>query len=114
MRFSATFGYASLRIGMTRLEGISRSAGLLPGLDLDVDVDERDRGRGDAGDAAGLSERARTDAGELFVHLAREARDFGVVEPVRDGALLRALEPLDGLGLLVEIAGVLDFGFDGA
>ena len=84
----------------------------LPALDFDVDVDERDgRGR-DAGDAAGLAESAWANAVEFLVHLAREAADRLVVEPVRDDFLFRSLQPLDRLFLLAEVAGVLDLGFD--
>ena len=86
---------------------------MLPRLDLDVDVDQRDGRGGDAGDAAGLAQRAWADVHHLFVHLAREAGDLAVIEPVGNRALLGALQPLDGFGLLVEIAGVLDFGLDG-
>ena len=86
---------------------------MLPRLDLDEDVDQGDGSGGDAGDAAGLSESAGADVHHLLAHLARKAGDLGVVEPVGNGALLGALEALDRLGLLVEIAGVLDFGFDG-
>ena len=54
----------------------------------------------------------RAYAGELFIHLAREAGNLSVVEPVGDRALLGALQPLDGFGLLVEIAGIFDLGLD--
>ena len=90
-----------------------RRARLLPRLNFDVNIDQRDRGGRDARNAAGLTESARTDARELLVHLARKAADLAVLEPVGNDALLRLLQPLDGLGLLVEVAGVLDFGFDG-
>ena len=86
---------------------------LLPRLDLDEHVDQRDSGWRDSGNAAGLSQCAGADARQLFIHLAREAADLGVIEPVGDGALLGTLQSLDGFGLLVEVAGVLDFGLDG-
>jgi len=54
-----------------------------------------------------------TEADELLLHLAREAADGGVVEPVGDGLGFGFLEALDGLLLLLEVARVFDFGFDG-
>ena len=53
-----------------------------------------------------------TQAGELLLHLAGEAADGGVVEPVGDGFGFGFFEALDGLVLLLEVAGVFDFGFD--
>ncbi len=60
-----------------------------------------------------MAQRARTDALELFIHLARKAADLAIVEPVRDQPLLGLLEPLDGFALLVKIAGIFDLGLDG-
>ena len=102
----------------TRESGVSASlqgGGLFAaaGLELDVDVHERDRGRSDSGNAGGVAESARTNFEELFLHLAREAADGAVVEPVGNGALLGLLEAIDRTLLLREIAGVLDFSFDG-
>src|SRR5438270_12683145 len=59
-----------------------------------------------------MAQRARADALELFIHLAREAADLGIVEPLGNDPLLGLLETLDGFALLVKIAGVLDLGFD--
>ncbi len=84
----------------------------LAGLDFEVDVEQGDGGGSDAGKARGLADGLRTKAGELLLHLAREAADGGVVEPVGDGFGFGFLEALDGFLLLLEIAGVLDFGFD--
>ncbi len=84
----------------------------LAGLDFDVDVEQGDGGGGDAGKTRGLTDGLRTQTGELLLHLAREAADGGVVEPFGDGFGLGFLEALDGLLLLLEVAGVLDFGFD--
>lgn len=81
-------------------------------LDLDVHVDERYRRGRDAGNPASLTERARADAGELFVHLTGQARDLAIVEPIRNRALLGLLQPLDRFRLLVEITGVLNLGLD--
>ena len=50
--------------------------------------------------------------GEFLFHLAREAADGGVVEPFGDDFGLGPLEALDVFLLLLEVAGVLDFGFD--
>src|SRR5580704_6535323 len=91
----------------------NRPGCLLSRLDFDIHIDERHRGRRDSGNAAGLAQRLRSHTRELFVHLARQAGDLAVIEPLGNGALLRFLKPLDRLGLLVEIAGVLDLGFDG-
>ena len=79
-------------------------------LDLDVHVDERYRR--DAANPASLTERARADAGELFVYLTGQARDLAIVEPIRNSALLGLLQPLDRFLLLVEITGVLNLGLD--
>ena len=77
-------------------------------------MDERERGGRDAGDAAGLADGHGADALEGFAHLAREAADGAVLEPVGDGDGLGGLETRDGLLLLLEVAGEFDFGFDGA
>ena len=60
-----------------------------------------------------MAQRSRTDALELLIHLARKAADFAVIEPVRDQPLLGLLQALDGLALLVKIAGIFDFSLDG-
>jgi hypothetical protein len=83
------------------------------GLDFDVDVHQRDGGRRDARNARGVAQGARADFEEFLLHLAGEAADGAVVEPVRNGALLGLLEAIDGALLLMEVAGVLDFGLDG-
>src|ERR1700757_3584528 len=71
-----------------------------PRLNFNKNVDQRDRRRGYAGNAAGLPDRARTDAQQFFFHLPRQAADGSVVEPVGNVALLRLLQPLDRLLLL--------------
>ena len=58
------------------------------GLDLDENVDQRNRRRGHPGDAARLGEGAWANALQLFVHLAGEAADRGVIKPFGDRALL--------------------------
>ena len=45
--------------------------------------------------------------------MTRESTDIAVVEPVGNYSLLRTLKPLDGLGLLIEVSGVFDLGFNG-
>ena len=84
-----------------------------PGLDLNININQRDGSGRDAGNAAGLGDGARADALQLLLHLARQAADRGVVEPVRDAALLGLLQSLDGALLLLEVAGVFDLGLDG-
>ena len=84
----------------------------LAGLDFDVDVEQGGGGGGDAGETRGLADGLRTELDELVLDLAGEATDGGVVEPVGDGFGLGFLEALDSLLLLLEVAGVLDFGFD--
>ena len=81
-------------------------------LDFDVDVDEADGCWRYACYAAGLAQGTGTDSGESLLHLGGEAADGGVVEPCRDGALLGFAHLFDGAALLVEVAGVFDFGFD--
>ena len=81
---------------------------------LDRHVDERERGGRDAGDAAGLADGDGADALEGFAHLAREAADGAVLEPVGDGDGFGGFELFDGFLLLLEVAGEFDFGFDGA
>src|SRR5690242_16200882 len=80
-------------------------------LNLDIHINQRYRGRRHSRNTNCVSQRARTDAGELFVHLAREAAYLRVVEPFWDCALFRFLQALDGSLLLLEIAGVLDLRF---
>ena len=77
-------------------------------------VDQAERGRRDAGNAAGLADGDGANALEGFAHLAGEAADDAVVDPVGNGDGFGGFELVDGLALLVEIAGELDFGFDGA
>src|ERR1019366_6565263 len=86
---------------------------LLARLDLDVHVDQRYGGGRDPRDAAGLAQGAGADARQFFVHLARQAAHSGVVKPVGNEALLRALQAFDGFALLVKIAGILDLGLHG-
>jgi hypothetical protein len=60
-----------------------------------------------------VAEGAGADLEELLLHFAGEAADGAVVEPVGDRALFGLFQAIDGALLLVEIAGVFDFGFDG-
>ena len=60
-----------------------------------------------------MAESARANFDELLLHLAGEAADRVVIEPFGNVALFGFLEALDGALLLLEIAFVLDFGFDG-
>ncbi len=83
------------------------------GLNFDKHVHQGNGSGGYAGDAAGVGDGAGADFGQRFLHFAGEAADGLVVEPVGDVALLGFLETLDGAGLLLEISGVFDFGFDG-
>src|SRR5713226_319682 len=83
-----------------------------PCLDLDINVNQGDGGGSYPWNARGLAERLRSDMAELLLHLAREAADGPVVEPLRDAALLGLLQAVDGALLLVEIAGIFDFGFE--
>ena len=77
-------------------------------LNLDVHIHQRQRGGRDPGNAAGLADRGGADAGKLLLHLAGKTADRAVVEPGGDVALLSLLELVDGLLLLVKIAGVLN------
>jgi len=86
----------------------------LAALNFNVDVNERESRRRHAGDTAGLSHGLRADSHQLLLHFSREAADRLIVEPYRDAETLRPLQLLDRFALLVEITGVLDFGFDGA
>ena len=61
--------------------------------------------------ATGWSWMDRLFVREHMAHLSREAGNLRIVEPLGDRALLGPLEALDGFGLLVEVAGVLDFRF---
>ena len=83
-------------------------------LQFDGDVDERERGGGYAGNAAGLADGDGTDALKGFAHLAREAADGAVLDPVGDGDGLGSFEFFNRLLLLLEVAGELDLSFDGA
>ena len=83
-------------------------------LDLDIHVDERHGRWRDAGDAARLAQRARLHAHELLFHLARQAGDSLIVEPVWNRSLLRLLQAFNRLLLLVEISRILNLGFDRA
>ena len=77
-------------------------------------MDEGERGGRDAGNAAGLADGHGADALQRFAHLAREAADGAVLDPLGDGDGFGGLELFDGLLLLLEVAGEFDFGFDGA
>src|SRR6185437_9020250 len=77
-------------------------------LDTDRHVDKRECRRCNAGDAAGLADGDGADAFKSFAHLAGEAADDAIVDPVGDGDGLGGFEFVDGLALLVEIAGKLD------
>src|ERR1700751_278903 len=110
--------------GMTGLFRVSVIAGVvnlvaqclcllyLASLDLDVHIHQRHRSRRNSRNAASLSQGLRADMLELFFHLARQATDARVIEPIGNVALLSLLQPLYGLLLLIEVTGVLDFGLD--
>src|SRR6185312_8028530 len=59
-----------------------------------------------------MAQSTRTHSLQFFVHLSRKAADFAVIEPVRDKALLGLLQALNGLALLVKIAGIFNFRLD--
>src|SRR5581483_994219 len=82
-------------------------------LNLDVDVHQRNGGWRNTRDSGGMAQRARTDFGQLFLHLAREPAHRAVVEPFGNVALLSFLQPVDGALLLLKIAFVFDLRFDG-
>ena len=77
-------------------------------------VDQAERRRRDAGNAAGLSDGDGANALEGFAHFAGEAADDAVVDPVGNGDGFSGFEFVDGLALLIEVAGELDLGLDGA
>src|SRR5260370_30661718 len=79
-----------------------------PRLNLDVDVYQRNRGRGDPGDTRSLRQCARAHSLQLLVHLAGEAADRLVVEPLGNGALFGFLQALDGALLLLQVTGILN------
>ena len=105
---------AKQRISLRRLRLRVRRAGAPCALQPDGDVDQAERGRRNAGNAAGLADGARPHSLQRFPHLAREAADGAVLEPLGNGDGLGGFELLDGLLLLVEIAGELDLGLDRA
>ena len=82
-------------------------------LNLDIDVDQRDRGGRYAGNARGLAESLWDDFSEFFLHLAGQSAHRPVIEPFGNVALLGLLQAFDGALLLIEVSGILDFGFDG-
>src|ERR1700729_1362909 len=65
-------------------------------LDFDEDIDQRHGCWSDSGDARGLGQRLRLNLGELFLHLAREPADGAIIEPTRDGPLLRLFHSRHG------------------
>ena len=79
---------------------------------LDEAVDEGDGGGGYAGNAGGLAKGERSDPRELFDHLAREAGNLAVLEPVGDAASSGASHSLDLFLLLLKIAFVFEVGVD--
>ena len=82
-------------------------------LDFDVDVHQGNGCRSYSGNTAGVAQGSRANFDEFFLHLAGESADRVVIEPLGDTALLGFFQPLDGALLLLEIAFVFDFGFDG-
>lgn len=82
-------------------------------LDLYIHIDERHRSRSYARNARGVSQRARTHTLEFFIHLAREAADLAVVEPVGNDALLGLLHRSMDLRCWSRWPRVFDFGLDG-
>ena len=111
--FEARWG-TPIRRTASRVRQAMAAASALGALQLDGYVDERERGRRDAGNAAGLADGHGADALQRFAHLAGEAADGAVFEPTGDGDGLGSFESFDGFLLLLEVAGELDFGFDGA
>src|SRR6185437_12372409 len=69
--------------------------------------------RGHSRNPRSLPQRPWANALQLFIHLAREAADFAVIEPLRNHALLSLLQAFHGLLLLIEIAGIFNFRLDG-
>src|SRR5208283_1618857 len=80
-------------------------------LNLDIDVDERNRGGRDSGNTRSLPDGLRLHLAQLLLHFARQAADGVVVEPLGDVALLGFFQAVNSPLLLVEIAGIFDFGF---
>src|SRR5262245_48492101 len=78
-----------------------------------VAVEDRDGGGCDAGNPGGLSERDGTDALQLVLNVARETGNAAVGELGRNGAALGVAEAHYLALLLLDVAAVLDFGFDG-
>src|SRR5712671_949467 len=95
-----------------RLAGCLLREGKALRLNLNIDMDQRNRRRGYAWYARRVPKRARAHPLQLLIHLAREAADLAVIKPVRDHTLLGLLESLDGLALLVKIAGIFNLSFD--
>src|SRR5258708_5177174 len=84
-----------------------------PALYLNIDIDQRNRRGRHTRNARGLSQGLGFYALKFFVHLAGEAADRAVVKPFGNHLLFRFLQTLDGLALLVEVAGVLDLRLHG-
>jgi hypothetical protein len=95
-------GYAGRRSGVSGVSGLAAVSGVrpwrggvLPRLLLALNrsnVDQRERRRRDAGNAAGLADGDGADALQRFAHLAREAADDAVLDPLGDGDGLGGLE----------------------
>ena len=60
-----------------------------------------------------MGQRARTDLQQFLLHLSREPADRLVIEPLGNGPLLSLFQPFDRALLLLEIAFILNLGFDG-
>ncbi len=111
-------GYARRRVSSAGSSSSSGGGAALRvrqlALQLNRHVHQGERGGSDAGNAAGLADGDGADALQRFAHLAREAADGAVLDPLGNGDGLGSLELFDGLLLLLEVAGELDLGFDGA
>ena len=71
-----------------------------------MDEQRGDIGRVDPADPPGLAEGARADPVELLAGLDSELRDPQVIEFARQGLFLQPAEPLDLIGLAVDVAAV--------
>ena len=79
---------------------------------LDIHVDQTHGSGCDTRNAGGLPEGERPDLGELLDHLARQAGDSLVIEPVGDAARFGALHPLHLFFLLRQVTFVFEVGLD--
>ncbi len=77
-------------------------------------MDQAECGGRDAGQATGLADGDGAHPLQNLAHLAGQAADGAVFDPLRNDHRLGGLELFDGFLLLIKVAGKLELGFDGA